>query len=202
MARWEPDAEERLRRAAVELFVERGYDEVTVSDITARAGLTRRSFFRYFPDKREVLFAGSSQLVNEIERRLDAGGLGESTAGIVIGVLTQAGTILLADRGAQRRRRAIIASSPELQERDRAKIARIGSAIARSMTRRGMNSADAELHGAIWAEVFRSAYDRALSADGSLGFGEYLAKSARAVASFPRDAERYIDDESVAPPSS
>src|SRR3954454_2219236 len=59
MARWEPNAEGRLRTAAMELFLERGYDQTTVADIAGRAGLTARTFFRYFADKREVLFGGS-----------------------------------------------------------------------------------------------------------------------------------------------
>ncbi|MGN6126906.1 MAG: TetR family transcriptional regulator, partial [Humibacter sp.] len=58
MTRWMPDGEERLRRAAIELFLERGYDDVTVVQIADRAGLTRRTFSRYFADKRDVLFAG------------------------------------------------------------------------------------------------------------------------------------------------
>src|SRR4051794_32149270 len=57
MSRWEPDALERLTRAALELFAEQGYAATTVPQITARAGLTTRTFFRHFVDKREVLFA-------------------------------------------------------------------------------------------------------------------------------------------------
>jgi AraC-like DNA-binding protein len=59
MARWEPGAQGRLQQAAMELFAERGYARTTVEDIAARAGLTERTFFRYFADKREVLFGGS-----------------------------------------------------------------------------------------------------------------------------------------------
>ena len=56
MARWAPDARERLRTAALELFAERGFEATTVPDIVERAGLTRRTFFRHFSDKREVFF--------------------------------------------------------------------------------------------------------------------------------------------------
>lgn len=184
MPRWEPDTEERLRRAAVELFIEHGYEAVTVSNIAERAGLTRRSFFRYFPDKREVLFSGSSRLTDEIEHRLESVGADESTGTVLASVLIEAGTILMEDRAAQLQRRAIIASSPELQERDRAKSASIGAAIGRSMMRHGMNPADAELLGAIWAEVFRSAYDRALSDSEALGFGHHISGALRVSTSF------------------
>ena len=61
MGRWEPDARDRLERAALELFVEHGFDPVTVPEITARAGLTTRTFFRHFADKREVLFADADR---------------------------------------------------------------------------------------------------------------------------------------------
>jgi AcrR family transcriptional regulator len=59
MPRWEPDAQGRLQRAAMTLFLERGYAAVTVAEIADRAGLTKRTFFNHFPDKREVLFAGA-----------------------------------------------------------------------------------------------------------------------------------------------
>jgi len=60
MARWEAGADGRLAQAALELYLERGFEQVTVAEIAARAGLTKRTFFRYFSDKREVLFAGSA----------------------------------------------------------------------------------------------------------------------------------------------
>lgn len=182
MARWEPDTEERLRAAALDLFLERGYDTVTVSDIAERAGLTRRSFFRYFPDKREVFFSGSDELVAEIERRLDAANP-DDVAGEALRVLTDASVALFRDRDAQRLRRQVVASSTELQERDRTKTARIGAAIARSLTRHGVPAADAELIGAVYVETFRSAYDRALS-DPEGDVAAELAAAVRAVGAF------------------
>jgi AcrR family transcriptional regulator len=58
VGRWQPDARERLERAAIELFAQQGFAATTVPQITARAGLTTRTFFRHFADKREVLFGG------------------------------------------------------------------------------------------------------------------------------------------------
>src|ERR1700712_815456 len=72
MVRWQPDAHGRLQQAAMELYVERGFDQVTVADIAERAGLTERTFFRYFADKREVLFAGSSALQDRLGGSLPA----------------------------------------------------------------------------------------------------------------------------------
>src|SRR3979490_381159 len=62
MTRWKPDAQGRLMSAAIELFDEQGYEATTVAEIAERAGLTERTFFRYFSDKREVLFSGSHEL--------------------------------------------------------------------------------------------------------------------------------------------
>ena len=63
MSRWEPNARGRLEDAALELYTERGFDETTVAEIAERAGLTERTFFRHFADKREVLFGGQDALL-------------------------------------------------------------------------------------------------------------------------------------------
>src|SRR6202453_4923600 len=72
MSRWKPDARGRLAQAAYELFRDQGYEQTTVADIAARAGLTERTFFRHYADKREVLFGGSAVLQDELLQALDA----------------------------------------------------------------------------------------------------------------------------------
>src|SRR6185312_8615863 len=62
MSRWEPNARGRLEQAALDLYGERGFEQTTVAEIAERAGLTERTFFRYFADKREVLFGGSDEV--------------------------------------------------------------------------------------------------------------------------------------------
>src|SRR5579863_6613770 len=83
MVRWEPDARGRLGQAAFELFAERGFEQVTVAEIAERAGLTERTFFRYFADKREVLFAGTEAFAETVVRALGAAPTSLSALGAV-----------------------------------------------------------------------------------------------------------------------
>src|ERR1700721_4611160 len=71
MSRWEPNARGRLEQAALDLYVERGFEQTTVADIAERAGLTERTFFRHYANKREVLFGGSAMMQDELLRALD-----------------------------------------------------------------------------------------------------------------------------------
>src|ERR1700676_1213721 len=68
MVRWKPGARGRLEQAAMELYSERGFDQTTVAEIAERAGLTERTFFRYFADKREVLFWGKGALMELVTK--------------------------------------------------------------------------------------------------------------------------------------
>src|SRR6266576_346602 len=94
MSRWEPNARGRLEQAALDLYVERGFEQTTVAEIAERAGLTARTFFRYFADKREVLFAGSSDLQEHLVHALDAAPKSASPMQAVAAALDAAGTAL------------------------------------------------------------------------------------------------------------
>src|ERR1700722_8853924 len=120
MPRWDADAEERLRAAAIELYLELGYENVTVTQIADRAGLTRRTFSRYFTDKRDVLFAGSEQLPPALAEALLGADSELCPFEALLTALAEVGAVL-ADRVASHaaQRRAVIARSPELQERGR-----------------------------------------------------------------------------------
>src|ERR1700691_4761046 len=118
MARWEPNAAERLERAALALFAERGYDETTVAEIADRAGLAKSTFFRYFPDKRDVLTAGQETL-----SRLFAEGISSAPAAatpltaVASGLERAAEAMGPFNRELAPRLQAVIATSTELQER-------------------------------------------------------------------------------------
>jgi len=129
MSRWEPDARGRLERAALELYSERGFEQTTVAEIAARAGLTERTFFRHFADKREVLFRGAGSLQDFLVTTL--AGTPESVAPIdAIGAAFEAVGFLLQDREYSRLRQAAIAGNAELQERELVKLATLSAGLA------------------------------------------------------------------------
>ena len=178
MPRWKPDAEDRLRRAAIDLFAECGYVEVTVAQIAERAGLARRTFFRYFPDKREVLFPRSDALsaaVVSALARVPAAADAAVLAATVLQVLAEAGEIITADRGAQRRRALIIDTNPDLQERERSKLARTAARIGEALTERGL--ADGQILGETTVELFRAAYRSRIDEHAPDSFADYLERS-------------------------
>ena len=160
MPRWDPRAEDRLREAALELFLEHGYDNVTVTEITERAGLTRRTFSRYFTDKRDVLFAGSEQLpvalADAVLRADDA----LPPFGALLAALADVGE-LLADRVQHpTQRRAVIKASPELQERERTKFAAVSTALVGALGQRGVAGSAAELLAHVGVAIFQTAFER------------------------------------------
>jgi AcrR family transcriptional regulator len=131
MPRWKPDAVERLQNAALELFDEQGFERTTVAEIVQRAGLTQRTFFNHFPDKREVLFGLSSELQREVIREVAAGGDTLPPLDAVVRALEVVADKMFENRRAVvTRRYAVVAANPELQERELGKNAALTEAIA------------------------------------------------------------------------
>jgi len=160
MARWKPDSYGRLEQAALDLYGERGFEKTTVAEIAERAGVTERTFFRYFADKREVLFGGSSLLQEAMVTAVL--GAPESAAPIdaVATALASAGALLEARRDRARQRHAVIAASTELQERELIKLATLASAIADALRTRGVKDPAATLTAEAGIAVFRVAFER------------------------------------------
>jgi AcrR family transcriptional regulator len=160
MVRWEPDSRGRLEQAALALYGERGYDNTTVAEIAARAGLTERTFFRYFADKREVLFWGAGALQELLVNAV--AGAPDSSAPIdtVAAALEAAGTLLQERRDSARQRQAVIAANAELRERELIKLASLASALADALRRRGANGPAATLAAEAGIAVFRVAVER------------------------------------------
>lgn len=158
MSRWEPNTVERLQDAAMTLFYERGYSDVTVADIAEHAGLTKRTFFNHFPDKREVLFAGSSALEEQVERFILESDREQPAIDVAISALARAGQTLSRYSEGARLRRAVIDSSPELQERSLIKLASLARVIAASLVARDSHIAHATLVADSSVTVFAAAY--------------------------------------------
>jgi AcrR family transcriptional regulator len=160
VTRWEPDAYGRLAQAASELFAERGFEQTTVEDIAARAGLTKRTFFRHFADKREVLFAGGEEFKERFVRTLAAVPAEVAPLEAVAVSLEAAGAALQTRAVFARERQAIIAANPELQERELVKLAGISAALAASLRERGVEEPAASLTAEAGMGVFRVAFEQ------------------------------------------
>jgi len=161
MGRWEPNARERLVRAAVDLFAEQGYDATTVNEIAERAGgLTKTTFFRHFPDKREVLFAGQ-----EIHSRLLADAIGaapdSATPLTAVAAALDAIAALFTDdrRDFGARLLTVIAGNSELQERAAFKRAALAEAMTAALGQRGVPDLTASLAAELGARAFYQAFE-------------------------------------------
>lgn len=161
MGRWKPDSEGRLQEAALALFAERGFDQTTAAEIAQIAGLTERTFFRHFADKREVLFRGSSLLGERIVAGVitapeGCGPLEAVAAGL------DAAALMLGEfrRDLARQRQEVIAANPELRERERAKLADYAATVADALRRRGIGELQATLAAEAGMTVFLVAIER------------------------------------------
>lgn len=179
MTRWEPNASGRLGLAALELYSERGYDQTTVAEIAKRAGLTERTFFRYFADKREVLFHGAAMLQERLVQGIEDAPPALSPLDAVGVALAAAAGPLEESRDFVLRRQAIIMANPELQERELIKLAALAVALADALRRRGVPDPAASLAAEAGVAVFKVAFlrwaDQAANGDGG-GAGPTLAQ--------------------------
>jgi AcrR family transcriptional regulator len=181
MARWEPDSRGRLEQAAFELYGDRGFDRTTVAEIAEQAGVTERTFFRHFADKREILFSGAGQLqALLVDAVLDAPD-GASPFGAVRRALDAAGVVFDDRREFSRRRQAIIMGSEELRERELIKLATLAGALADALRRRGVDDPEAALTGEVAIAVFRVAFESWVADDDPAGLTERFRSSFDAV---------------------
>lgn len=163
MGRWEGGARERLQHAALDLFAERGFDGVTVSEIAAAAGLTERTFFRHFSDKREALFGGQEQLA-----ALFLGTIADSTStdpmALVAEAVAGSAAFFIDDRRSwSRARQAVIQQNVALQERDSLKMTSLAALLGNGLTARGFSATVATLAAECGISAFRVAYSQWIS---------------------------------------
>jgi AcrR family transcriptional regulator len=161
----------------MELYVERGYEQTTVAEISERAGLTARTFFRYFADKREVLFDGSVALQAKLVDALAAAPDSVSPVDAVSAALDATAAVLGRDREFSRQRQSVITANAELRERELIKMASLAAALAEGLRGRGVTDPDASLAAEAGIAVFRVAFARWVSEPGDRELQQIMRES-------------------------
>jgi AcrR family transcriptional regulator len=180
VGRWEPNARERLEDAALELFVNNGYEETTVAQIAERAGVNRATFFRHFADKREVLFGGEDVLAGLFANAITAAS-SEATLIECLLVALEAAEVVMTPqlRAAASRRIVVVAMSSELQERGLLKHARIAMSVNTALRERGEDELTARLGAELALLGFRIAFERWMKASDGQPFSPFAEVALR-----------------------
>jgi AcrR family transcriptional regulator len=179
MGRWEPDARGRLAKSAMALYAEQGFDETTVAQIAARAGLTERTFFRHFADKREVLFYGTEMLRDRLVRAVADAPAAATAMDAVSAAFEAAGAMLQENPERVRLRDAIVSANAELRERELIKLAALASAVAGALRDRGIPEPAASLAAETGIAVFKTAFARWISEPGQPDLPGIIRESVR-----------------------
>jgi AcrR family transcriptional regulator len=159
MARWAEGTRERLGRAALELFTTRGFEQTTAAEIAQSVGLTERTFFRHFADKREVLFDGQQQFMAAFVAGAQAAPANAPTMEVVASALRSAAAFFTEDRRSfARARQAVITANPALQERERHKMAALAAVLRDALAARGVTEPAATLAAESAGTVFDVAF--------------------------------------------
>ncbi|MFE5812398.1 TetR/AcrR family transcriptional regulator [Streptomyces sp. NPDC056479] len=164
MGRWEPNARERLAKAALDLYSERGYEQTTVAEIAGRAGLTERTYFRHYADKREVLFDGSGALQDLFVNAVAEAPESAVPIDAVAAGLAAVGMVFVDRIEHSRRRQAVIVANAELQERELIKLASLSAALADALRLRGVGEPAASLTAEAGVAVFKVGFERWIAA--------------------------------------
>ncbi|GAA1905991.1 TetR family transcriptional regulator [Streptantibioticus ferralitis] len=163
-----------MREAALALYLERGFEQTMVADIAERAGVTARTFFRYFGDKREVLFDGSSELEERSLAALEAAPATASALDAVSAALDAAAETIGDNRDLARARQRVITANASLRERELIKLTSMSAAVAGGLRQRGIGDAEASLAAETGIAVFRVAFERWVNAAEDRDFGDVI----------------------------
>lgn len=197
MSRWAPDARERLETAALDLFVENGYEETTVAQIAERAGLNRATFFRHFAEKREVLFGGEDVLAELFADAICAASSAATPTECLRAAFAAADVAMTPQQRAKAAQRVlVVAANSELQERGLLKHARIAGSMSAALRERGIDELSARLAAEIGMLAFTIAVERWMESDDAQPF------SLHAEAALSDLQERAAELDSRVPPFS
>ncbi|KRC63385.1 TetR family transcriptional regulator [Aeromicrobium sp. Root236] len=172
MVRWEPGTPERLQQAALELFATRGYEQTTATEIAQSVGLTERTFFRHFTDKREVLFLGQDVFNQAFLDGVEAAPAQAAPIEIVASALESAAALFPDERrDHSRTRQLVIEQNPALREREAHKLRSLAATIADALRARGIDDPAATLAAESGVTVFGIAFTQWLRQDEQRSFG-------------------------------
>jgi AcrR family transcriptional regulator len=193
MVRWERGAAERLQKAALELFATRGFEQTTATEIAQSVGLTERTFFRHFSDKREVLFHGQQLLAEAFLAGVDTAPPDASPIEIVASALQSAASSFPDERRPHSRtRQSVIDQNPALQERERHKLATIAATVADALRARGVDEVAATLAAESAATVFAIAFTQWIRQDEQRSLADIAAAVLRELLSLTATASERI----------
>jgi AcrR family transcriptional regulator len=180
MSRWAPDARDRLEEAALELFLENGYEQTTVAQIAERAGLNRATFFRHFSDKREVLFGGEERLSGLLADGVRSTPSGSPVTVRLSAALTALGTVITPQqRGLSAQRVRVLQASPEARERGLAKRARMAAEVRDALGELGLRDITARLGGDLCVLAFSIGMERWLAVGNEQSFPDLATTALR-----------------------
>ncbi|MER7499822.1 TetR family transcriptional regulator [Nonomuraea pusilla] len=188
MTRWEPGTAKRLQEAALELFATRGFEQTTATEIAQSVGLTERTFFRHFSDKREVLFHGQHLLTQAFLAGVETAPPDASPMEIIASALRSATSFFPDERRPHSRsRQSVIDQNPALQERERHKLASLATALAGALRARGVDEVAATLAAESGVTVFRIAFAQWLREDEQRSLTDLAAEVLRELLALTRD---------------
>ena len=177
MGRWEPGVSGRLQEAALALYLERGFEQTMVADIADRAGVTARTFFRHFADKREVLFDAATELQEKALAALEAAPPTATALDLVAAALDAMADIIGHSRDLARQRHTVIMANADLRERELIKLEQMSAAVADGLRRRGIGDTEASLAAETGSAVYRVAFQRWVDADDDLDLRDAIRRS-------------------------
>jgi AcrR family transcriptional regulator len=175
------------------LFQQRGYENVTIAEISERAGLTRRSFFNHFADKREIFFAGAAAFRDSVANHLAKVDPGLGPLDAAATALTNAGIDIVDYLEHAVAVREVINSSSELRERDLAKMADITDVLSEGLQARDLDPRRARLVASCAVAVYQDAWQRWSENPGAefaAVMSEALGELRTAVATAPATSQR------------
>src|SRR6476469_5003392 len=174
--RWEPGARERLQESALELFARNGFDQTTTAEIARSVGLTERTFFRHFSDKREVLFYGQQELVRVFLEGIEAAVAGLTPLEVVAASVQSAAAFFPDERRSfSRTRQTVIEQNPALQERELHKMGALSEVMGQSLRARGVTEPAATLAAESAITVFGVAFAQWISEGELRSFADIAA---------------------------